>query len=396
MTRIGVRFNHPLIATDPLWSGGRRPEPAPGIDKPETGGWKVEDRIDFLKALLDEPGPSGFEVRPARVWRKEAARFADRIWSDVHGNSYAVLGESRRPLIMLAGHVDEIGLQVTHVDKEGFLYLDGIGGWDSQVLVGQRVRILGRDGDVPGVIGKKPLHLMKPEERKKVSEIRHLWIDVGASSREEVGELGIRVGDAAVLSQGFQRLAGDRIAARALDNRVGAFVVLEALRLLREDPPAHAGAVAVATSQEEIGFSGGGARSAAFHLEPDAALVVDVTFATDVPDGQKKEVGEHSLGGGPVITRGSAVHPQVAEHLLAAAEAQEIAVTLHASPRGTYTDADGIFLVRSGVPTGVVSIPNRYMHSPSEMVSLGDLEKAAQLLAAFVRSLDSDTSFVQE
>jgi len=160
--------------------------------------------------------------------------------------------------------------------------------------------------------------------------------------------------------------------------------------------PAHAGAVAVATSQEEIGFSGGGARSAAFHLEPDAALVVDVTFATDVPDGQKKEVGEHSLGGGPVITRGSAVHPQVAEHLLAAAEAQEIAVTLHASPRGTYTDADGIFLVRSGVPTGVVSIPNRYMHSPSEMVSLGDLEKAAQLLAAFVRSLDSDTSFVQE
>ena len=352
--------------------------------------------MEFLAALLDEPGPSGFEVRPARVWRKEAARFADRTWADVQGNSYAVLGESRRPRVMLAGHVDEIGLQVTHVDKEGFLYVDGIGGWDSQVLVGQRIRILGRDGDVPGVVGKKPLHLMKPEERKKVSEIHHLWIDVGASTREEVAELGIRVGDAAVLAQGFQRLAGDRIAARALDNRVGAFVVLEALRLLRADPAPHAGVVAVATSQEEIGYTGGGARGAAFHLEPDAALVVDVTFATDVPDGQKKEVGEHKLGGGPVITRGSAVHPLVAERLLDVAEAEGLEVSIHASPRATWTDADGIFVVRSGVPTGVVSIPNRYMHSPSEMVSFSDLERAAQLLAAFVRSLDPDTSFVQE
>ncbi len=357
---------------------------------------QAEDRMEFLASLLDEPGPSGFEVRPARVWRKEAVRFADRTWSDVHGNSYAAIGEPRRPRVMLAGHVDEIGLQVTHVDKDGFLYMDGIGGWDSQVLVGQRVTILGRRGDVPGVVGKKPIHLMKPEERKKVSEIRSLWIDVGASSREEVTELGIRVGDAGVLAQGFQRLAGDRIAARALDNRVGAFVVLEALRLLQEDPAPHAGVVAVATSQEEIGHSGGGARSAAFHLEPDVALVVDVTFATDVPDAQKREVGEHTLGGGPVVSRGSAVHPLVAERLLTVAEAEGISVSIHASPRATWTDADGIFMVRAGVPTGVVSIPNRYMHSPSEMVAFSDLQQAAQLLAAFVRSLDSDTSFVQE
>jgi putative aminopeptidase FrvX len=356
----------------------------------------MSDRVEFLQALLDEPGPSGFELRPARVWRKEAARWADRVWADVHGNSLAVLGEDRRPRVMLAGHMDEIGLQVTHIDEKGFLYVDGIGGWDSQVLVGQRVRVLGRDGDVPGVIGKKPIHLMKPDDRKKVTEIRDLWVDVGASSRDEVGGLGVRVGDPAVLGSGFVRLAGDRIASRAIDNRVGAYVVLEALRLLSEDPAPHAGVAAVATAQEEIGYSGGGARSSAFSLEPDVALVVDVTFATDVPDANKKEVGEHELGGGPVLTRGSASHPLVMERLLDVAEAEEIPVSLHASPVATRTDADAIFLVRAGVPTGVVSVPNRYMHSPSEMVSLSDLERAARLLAGFVRRLEPTVSFVQE
>ncbi len=356
----------------------------------------MEERVDFLKALLDESGPSGFEVRPARLWRREASDFADRVWADVHGNSFAVLGEDRRPRVMLAGHMDEIGLQLTHIDEDGFLYVEGIGGWDSQVLVGQRVRVLGRDGDVPGVMGKKPIHLMKPEDRKKVTEIRDLWIDVGAESRDQVGEMGIRVGDPAVLASGFQRLAGDRIASRAIDNRVGAFVVLEALRLLKDDPAPHAGVVAVATSQEEIGYSGGGARSSAFSLEPDVAVAVDVTFATDVPDASKREVGEHKIGGGPVLTRGSATHPLVMERLIDTAEAEEIPVTLHASPLATRTDADAIFLVRTGVPTGLVSIPNRYMHSPSELVSLSDLERAAQLLAAFVRALEPDVSFIQE
>ena len=356
----------------------------------------MEDRVNFLQTLLDEPGPSGFEVRAARAWRQEAQGFADQVWADVQGNSFASVGHDRRPRVMLAGHMDEIGLQLTHVDENGFLYMEGIGGWDSQVLVGQRVRILGKDGDIPGVIGKKPIHLMKPEDRKKVSEIRDLWIDVGARSRDEVAEMGIRVGDPAVLGSGFLRLAGDRVASRAIDNRVGAFVVLEALRLLSEDPAPHAGAVAVATAQEEIGYSGGGARSSAFTLEPDVALVVDVTFASDVPDGSKKEVGEHELGGGPVLTRGSATHPLVMERLMETASQAEIPVSLHASPTATRTDADAIFLVRAGVPTGLVSIPNRYMHSPSEVVSLADLERAARLLAAFVRGLEPDVSFVQE
>jgi putative aminopeptidase FrvX len=355
-----------------------------------------DERVKFLEALLGEPGPSGFEVRPARVWRREAQGFADRVWSDVYGNSFAVIGEDRRPRIMLAGHMDEIGLQVTHIDEKGFLYLDGIGGWDSQVLVGQRLRIMGRDGDVPGVIGKKPIHLMKEEDRKKVSELRDLWIDVGAATRDEVLELGLRVGDAAVIDAGMVRLAGDRIASRALDDRVGAFVVLEALRLLAEDPPEHAGVVAVGTVQEEIGYSGGGARSSASALRPDAALVVDVTFATDVPDVNPREVGEHELGGGPVVSRGSANHPLVVERLVEAAEAEEIPMTLQAAPRATRTDADGIFLVGAGVPSAVVSVPNRYMHSPSEMVSLADLDHCARLLASFVRRLGADASFTQE
>jgi len=355
----------------------------------------MADRIKFLERLLEEPGPSGFEARPARVWRSEAESFAEQVWADVHGNSFARVGGGKTPRVMMAGHVDEIGLQVTHIDDKGYLYVDGIGGWDSQVLVGQRVRVMGRSGDVPGVIGKKPIHLLKPEDRKKVTEIQDVWVDLGAASDDEVKELGVRVGDPLVIASGFMKLAGDRIASRAIDNRVGAFVVLEALRLIAEDDSLQSEAVAVATVQEEIGHSGGGARSSAFALEPQVALVVDVTFSTDVPDVNKKEVGDHSVGGGPVISRGSSTHPLVVDRLVEVAEQEKIPYTFQAAPRASRTDADGIYLVRSGVPTGLVSIPNRYMHSPNEVVSTEDLFMAARLLAAFVRSLEEDANFVR-
>ncbi len=354
------------------------------------------DRVAFLERLLGEPGPSGFEARPARVWRAEAASFAEEVWADVHGNSFAAVGRERKPRVMLAGHVDEIGLQVTHIDEKGYLYVDAIGGWDSQVLVGQRVRVLGRNGDLIGVVGKKPIHLLKPDDRKKVTEIQDVWVDLGAGSAEEVAELGVRVGDPMVVDAGFVRLAGDRIASRAIDNRVGAYIVLEALRLLAEEPAPHAGAVAVATVQEEIGYSGGGARSSAFSLDPDVAIVVDVTFSTDVPDVNKKEVGDHVVGGGPVLSRGSSTHPLVVDRLVEVAERESIPFTFQAAPRASRTDADGIFLVRAGVPTGLVSIPNRYMHSPNELVSTEDLFRAARLLAGFVRSLEAEPSFVRD
>ena len=347
--------------------------------------------ISFLERLLDAPGPSGFESRPARVWRDEAGAFA-RTWSDVVGNSYAAVRRDARPLALLAGHIDEIGLQITHADKSGLLYFGGIGGWDPQVLVGQRVRVLGAAGDVPGVIGRKAIHLMEPKERNQAVKVKKLWIDVGAGSRDELAELGVRVGDPAVIDAGMVRLAGDRVASRAVDNRVGAFIVLEALRRVAA-ADGRAGAVAVATAQEEIGYSGGGARTSAFGLRPDVALVVDVTHATDVPEVEKSQVGEHSLGGGPVLTRGSATHPAVFELLAETAEENEIPFSIQAAPLRTSTDADAIHLARGGVPTGLVSVPNRYMHSPSEMVSIPDLFHTAELLAAFVARLDGETDF---
>lgn len=347
----------------------------------------------FLEDLLDAPGPSGFETRAARVWRAEAETFADEVTVDVNGNSVAVVNPDGRPRVMMAGHVDEIGLQVTHIDDDGYLYVDEIGGWDPQVLVGQRVRILGRDGDVPGVVGRKAIHLIEPDERSKATKTKELWVDVGAADRDGAAELGLRVGDPMVLDQTMVRLAGDRIASRAIDNRIGAYVVLEALRQLGDGPPPVAGAFAVATAQEEIGYQGGGARASAFSLEPQVALVVDVTFATDVPDVPKKEIGDHEVGGGPVLSRGSAAHPVVFDRLVEVAEAEGIPYTIQASPKATRTDADGIHLTRGGVPTGLVSVPNRYMHSPNELVSLADLEHTARLLAAFTRSLDADTDF---
>jgi len=355
----------------------------------------MSDNLGFLERLLDASAPSGFEVRAARVWRTEAEGFADRVWADVSGNSIASVGGDSRPRVMMAGHVDEIGLQITHVDDEGFLYVDEIGGWDPQVLVGQRVRILARDGDIHGVVGKKPIHLLRPDERSKAVKTRDLWVDLGAESRDEVAELGVRVGDPVVVDAGMVRLAGDRIASRAIDNRIGAYVVLEALRLLSEDPPV-ATAFAVATVQEEIGYQGGGARTSAWALEPDVGLVVDVTFSTDVPDVPKKELGEHKVGGGPVLSRGSAAHPMVFERLVEVAEQEGIEHSIQASPRATRTDADGIHLTRAGVPTGLVSVPNRYMHSPNEVVSVSDLDATARLLAAFIRSLDEDTDFTPQ
>jgi endoglucanase len=342
--------------------------------------------LDFLKRLLDTPAPSGFEGAAARVWREEAASFADNVTADVAGNSIASLNDSAGTRIMLAGHIDEIGVMVTHIDDEGFLYFEGIGGWDSQVLVGQRIRLLGTAGPVVGVVGKKPIHLMKSEEKEKVSKIEDLWIDVGAANRKEANDRGLRVGDPGVIDSSLVHLSDDLIASRSVDNRIGAFVVLEALRMLAKHQH-HAMDAAVATAQEEIGYSGVGARAAAYRVDPQLALVVDVTFATDAPGVEKKEVGDHKLGGGPVLTRGSAAHTVVFERLVKVAEQEGIPYTIGAAPRFTSTDADAIYLSRTGVATGIISVPNRYMHSPNEIVSLKDVEATAKLIAAFCRDV---------
>jgi len=349
--------------------------------------------LDFLKRLLDTPGPSGFETAPARVWRDEVKAIADEVSADVHGNSIAALNRGGTPRLMLAGHIDEIGLQVTHVDDEGYLYFGGIGGWDPQVLVGQRVVISGPQGPVRGVIGKPAVHLMKKEDMDKVSKITDLWIDVGAANKAETLER-VRVGDPAVLDADVQELPNGRIVSRSIDNRIGAYVVAEVLRLLAKDRPKHAGVFAVATTREEIAWTGGGARTSAVGLEPQVALVVDVTHATDYPGAEKKRAGEHTLGGGPVLTRGSSVSPVVFDLLVECAEREKIPYSVQAAPHDTATDADAIYNALRGIPTGLVSVPNRYMHSPNEMVALEDLERAARLLAAFARRLDPKVNFI--
>jgi endoglucanase len=346
--------------------------------------------IAFLKRLLDTPGPSGFESAPAKVWRDEARAFAD-VTNDVAGNSMATVNAGGAPTIMLAGHIDEIGLIITYIDDDGFLYISGIGGWDPQVLVGQRLRIMGRNGDVIGVVGKKPIHLIKVEDRKKASLMTDLWVDIGAASREDAERL-VSVGDAGVIDSRTVDFPNSLIASRSVDDRIGAFIVLEALRRYAEQPGS-ARVVAVATTQEEIAYHGGGARVSATRIGPQMALVVDVTHATDYPTADKKEHGHHKLGGGPVLTRGSIISPVVFALLRDVATRLTIPYTVHAAGGESWTDADAIHVAREGVATGLISIPNRYMHSPNEVVSLEDLDRAAALIAETCRSVSGETDF---
>ena len=349
-----------------------------------------DSSVAFLKRLLDTPGPSGFESDAARVWRDEARTFAE-VRGDVHGNSMATVNAGGAPVIMLAGHIDEIGLIVTHIDDEGYVHFAGIGGWDPQVLVAQRVRLLGRDGDVLGVIGKKPIHLMRNEDREKASKVTDLWIDIGATSRAEA-EARLNVGDAGVIDSRTLEFPGNRIVSRSIDDRIGAFVVLEALRRYAAQPGA-ARLVAVATTQEEIAWHGGGALVSATNVNAQMAIVVDVTFATDHPGVEKKELGDHKLGSGPVLTRGSIISPVVFRLLRDAAESAKIAFTVQAAARDTSTDADAIHIAREGIATGLVSVPNRYMHSPNEMVSLEDVDRTAELIASACRNVVAGTDF---
>jgi endoglucanase len=344
-----------------------------------------------LRSLLTTTGPSGYETAPAAVWREAAGTFASEITTDVMGSSWArVAGTAGAPTLAVVGHIDEIGLIVTHIDDDGFLRFTGIGGWDPQILVGQRVELATREGALPGVIGKKPIHLLRDEERKKVAEIRELHIDVGAANGDEARSM-LRVGDVAVISGEPVELPHDRVVSRSMDNRLGCFVAYEVGRLVAEAGGAPGDVVAVAAVQEETTF--GGSRTTAYSLRPDVAIVVDVTHATDPPGIDVNELGKHPLGSGPVIERGSNLNPHVFELLYETAQAEDIPFTLSASGRHTGTDADAMHLSRGGIPVGLVSVPLRYMHSPVEMVDLGDVANAALLIAAAARRLTADTTF---
>jgi endoglucanase len=347
---------------------------------------------EVLRKLLTAPGPSGYEQAAAAVFRDAAAAFADVSHDSVGSTVVRVKGTGDGPLLAVIGHIDEIGLIVHHIDDEGFVWFAGVGGWDPIILVGQRVGIATRNGVVHGVVGKKPIHLLKDEERKQVPELRNLHIDIGAKDGDEARSL-VRIGDVAVIAADPIEYPNRRVVARSMDNRLGCYVAFEVARLVAEAGGAPGDVVGAAVTQEEITFAG--ARTTAFTLQPDIAVVVDVTFETGAPGSEAKELGAHKFGTGPVLTRGSTLDPRVFELLHAAAEEEGIPFTVAATARYTGTDADAVHISRGGVPTGVVSIPLRYMHSPVEMVQLDDVENAAKLIAAFAQKLSSDLSFLR-
>jgi putative aminopeptidase FrvX len=277
---------------------------------------------------------------------------------------------------------------VQYIDDDGFIYISPIGGWDPQVLVGQRIRFVGNTGDVFGVVGKKPIHLMKAEDRDHASKFSDLWVDIGAMKRDEA-EAALSIGDPGVIDARSHDFPNDRLVSRSIDDRIGAFIILEALRRYAEKPGA-ARVVAAATTQEEIAWHGGGAAVCAQSLNPAIAIVVDVTFATDHP-GIEKEIGEHKMGAGPILSRGALISPVVFTMLRDTAKSLEMPYAVHAVGRDTSTNADAIHIARDGIATGLVSIPNRYMHSPNEMVSLRDVDAAATLIAEFCRTVTADT-----
>ncbi len=341
--------------------------------------------------LLRAPGPSGHESVPAKVWRDYCKSFAEEVGGDRVGSSFArVAGTADGLTVAVVGHIDEIGLHISHIEDDGYLRFGQVGGWDPSVLIGQRVRIRTREGDVPGVIGRKPIHLLKDDDRRKVPELKELHIDIGAKDSEEAGKL-VRIGDVAVIDAEPVEFRHDRVISRSLDNRVGCYVAAESARLVAESGSAPGDVLALAVTQEETTFAG--ARTSAFAHDPDVAIVVDLTFATDQPGIELGAITKHPLDSGPVIARGSSLHPLVFEQLYEAAEAESIPFTLESLGKGTGTDADAIHLSRAGIPTGLVSIPCRYMHTPVEMVSLADIDAAARLIAAFARRLEPGTSF---
>jgi putative aminopeptidase FrvX len=340
---------------------------------------------ETLRKLLTAPGPSGYEQAPAAVFRDAAAAFAEITYDSVGSSVARVRGTGDGPFVAVVGHIDEIGLIVHHIDDDGFLWFTGVGGWDPVILVGQRVEVSTREGRVPGVVGKKPIHLLKDDERKKAPELKNLHIDIGARDGDDARSM-VRIGDVAVIAGEPVELPNDRVISRSMDNRLGCYVAFEAARLVAEAGDAPGDVAAVAVAQEEITF--GGARTTAYTLRPDIAVVVDVTFASDAPGSDDKETGRHRFGSGPVLMRGSTLDPTVFELLHAAGEAEDIPFTIAASARATGTDADAFHISRGGVPSAVVSVPLRYMHSPVEMVQLDDVENAARLIAAFVRRLE--------
>ena len=348
-----------------------------------------DDALQFLKDLLHAPSPSGYERPVQDVVRRFAKGFTEDVKTDWHGNVVAAVNPSGFPRIMLAGHCDQIGLLVKHIDDKGYLWVQAIGGWDPQVLIGQNVQVWTKAGPVAGVIARKPIHLQSPEDRKVVPEIKNLWVDIAAQDGNEAREL-VAIGDPITVTLGFRELRNGFASAPGMDNKVGAWTVMTAAeRVSRGNPKA--AVFAVSTVQEEIGLRG--VQTSAFQIDPQLGIVVDVTHATDCPTIDENQYGRIKVGQGPVLYRGPNVNPVVFERLVERAASAEIPIQINGLATAASNDAAQLQLTRGGVATGLVCIPNRYMHSPVEVVSLNDLDQAAELIARFCLSIDASSDF---
>ncbi len=349
----------------------------------------MSDSIEFLERLLNSPSPSGFEKPIQDEVRQFVSDFTSDVRTDLHGNVIAAKNSNASLRLMLAGHCDQIGMLISHIDDSGFLYAQTIGGWDPQQLIGQRMTIWTKQGAVQGVIARKPIHLLDEGERKQVVKLKELWIDIGASSKEDA-EACVRIGDPVTLQLGLQRLKNNFANAPGMDDRTGVWVVLEALRRVAEEQ-LNCAMYSVSTVAEEIGLRG--ATTSAYSVDPHVGIAVDVTHATDCPTIDKRQQGDIQLGKGPVIFRGPNMNPVVVEKLIAVAEDKEIPFQLSALGRAAPNDSNALQTTRGGVAAGLVAIPNRYMHSAVETISLDDIDNAAELLAQFALSLGADEDF---
>jgi endoglucanase len=348
-----------------------------------------ETELVFLKALLEAPSPSGYERPVQDVVRRYAAGFANEVRTDWHGNVTAVVNPTGSPRIMLAGHCDQIGLLVKHIDDRGFLWIHAIGGWDPQVLIGQSVQVWTKSGPVAGVIARKPIHLQSADDRKSVPEIKNLWVDIAAADGDDARSV-VAIGDPITVTLGFRELRHGLACAPGMDNKVGAWTVMTAAeRISRESP--RAAVFAVSTVQEEIGLRG--VQTSAFQIDPQLGIVVDVTHATDCPTIDETQFGRIKVGKGPVLYRGPNVNPVVFDRLVDSAAACEIPIQINGLATAASNDAAQLQLTRGGVAIGLVCIPNRYMHSPVEVVSLSDLDQAADLIARFCLGISAACDF---
>lgn len=345
---------------------------------------------DFFQQLLATPGVSGYEQKVQDLVRSYAADFADSITTDLHGNVILCKNPDAEVRVMLAGHCDQIGLLVSQIDEFGFLYAQTVGGWDPQQLIGQRVIVWTAAGPINGVIARKAIHLLDDAERKKVVKLEDLWIDIGARDKDDAGSV-VQIGDSVTLQLGMQEMRNGLANSPAMDNRTGVWVVVEALRRAAASN-LNCGFYAVSTVQEEIGLRG--ARTAAYTVDPHVGIAVDVTHATDCPTIDKRQNGEINLGDGPVIVRGPNINPEVASRLLSLAQKNDVPVQVKALGKAAPNDSNALQITRGGVATGILAIPNRYMHSAVETISLSDIDHAADLLAHFAASVTTAEDFV--